>query len=407
MKFSLLGPVALLALLGSGCAKLPVDGPNHLAIDESATETVRQDRDKVVIDYVLVDLSRNVLQHVERVGPESFFRTFGTGKGSAPEIRLGAGDTLSIAIFELSAGGLFTPGEVGARPGSFITLPQQRVDHRGEITVPYAGKIQAAGRSIAQVQDQIEKQLAKRAIEPQVVITLVEQNANEVAVFGDATGGLKTKVTPGGERILDVIARSGIKYPGFELFVTLQRRKTRSTIFFPLLVKNPAENIYVQPGDVIYVARDPQTFVAVGALASVNQTQQLTGRYNFDSERLSLAEAVAKAGGLLDERANPGQVFLYRLESRDVLEKIGVNLNKFDPKDVLIPTVYRANYRDPSVFFAADQFPMRHKDIIYAANADSVEIDKFLSFVSLITGTVSGVATDALITRDAVRALGH
>ena len=407
MRFGAISQVALLALLGAGCSALPVDGPDHQAIDAAATESVRQDANKVVVNYVLVDLSRKVLDLVERIGPESFFRTFGTGKGAAPEISLGAGDTLSIAIFESSAGGLFTPGEVGARPGSFITLPQQRIDHKGDITVPYAGKIRAAGRSIPQVQEQIEKQLSKRAIEPQVVITLVEQNTNEVAVFGDATGGLKTKITPGGERILDVIARAGIKFPGFELFVTLQRKKTRATIFFPLLIKNPAENIYVQPGDVVYVSREPQTFVAVGALANVTQTQQLTGKFTFDSERLSLAEAVAKAGGLLDTRSNPGQVFLYRLEARNVLEKLGMNLSKFDPRDELIPTIYRANYRDPSVFFAADQFPMRHKDIIYVANADSVEIDKFLGFVSLVTGTVSGVATDALITRDAVRALAR
>ena len=117
MRFGAISQVALLALLGAGCSALPVDGPDHQAIDAAATESVRQDANKVVVNYVLVDLSRKVLDLVERIGPESFFRTFGTGKGAAPEISLGAGDTLSIAIFESSAGGLFTPGEVGARPG--------------------------------------------------------------------------------------------------------------------------------------------------------------------------------------------------------------------------------------------------------------------------------------------------
>lgn len=406
MRFVFLIFAGFLAVLIAGCSALPVDGPNHRNVDEGATAALVQDRKKVVVDYALVDISRSVLDHVVPVGPGAFYQTFGTGRGSAPEVRLGIGDVLAVSIFESSAGGLFTPGEVGSRPGNFVTLPQQSVDYNGDISVPFAGKVKASGRSVSSVQQEIERQLAKRAIEPQVVINLVEQNATEIAIFGDATGNLKSKITPGGERVLDVIAKAGIKYPGFEVFVTLQRGKRRATVFFPTLINNPAENIYVKPGDTLYVFRQPQTFVAVGALASVNQTQELTGKFVFDSERLSLAEGVARAGGLLDNRANPGQVFLYRAESREILERIGVDLSRFDPKQQVIPTVYRANYRDPSVFFVADQFPMRHRDIIYVANADSVELDKFLSFVTLITGTVSGVATDALITRDAVRALG-
>ena len=116
---------------------------------------------------------------------------------------------------------------------------------------------------------------------------------------------------------------------------------------------------------------------------------------------------MAKAGGLLDVRANAGQVFLYRLEYREVLERLGMNLAMFPPEQRFIPTVYRANYRDPSMFFATNRFPMRNKDIIYVANADSIEVDKFLGYVRLITGTVAGVSLDALVTRDSIRALGN
>jgi polysaccharide export outer membrane protein len=48
---------------------------------------------------------------------------------------------------------------------------------------------------------------------------------------------------------------------------------------------------------------------------------------------------------------------------------------------------------------------MRHKDIIYVSNADAVEVIKFLDYVRGITSTVSGVAEDALVTRDSIRAL--
>ena len=65
---------------------------------------------------------------------------------------LGIGDVVSATIFEAEAGGLFLPSEAGARPGNFVTLPDQIVDSDGNVTVPYAGKIRAAGRTPLEVE---------------------------------------------------------------------------------------------------------------------------------------------------------------------------------------------------------------------------------------------------------------
>jgi protein involved in polysaccharide export with SLBB domain len=70
-------------------------------------------------------------------------------------ITLGIGDVVSVTIFEAEAGGLFVPSEAGARPGNFVTLPDQIVDSNGNITVPYAGTIRAAGRTPSEVQQAI------------------------------------------------------------------------------------------------------------------------------------------------------------------------------------------------------------------------------------------------------------
>jgi polysaccharide export outer membrane protein len=105
------------------------------------------------------------------------------------------------------------------------------------------------GRTVSEVQKDIEERLVKRAIEPQVVVALVERNASEVTVVGDVVAvANRFKIRPGGERVLDMIAKAnGLKYPGYELFVTLQRGKQRSTVYFPTLVNSPRENIYVAP----------------------------------------------------------------------------------------------------------------------------------------------------------------
>jgi polysaccharide export outer membrane protein len=367
------------------------------------------DPHKAVFDYALLDINRAVLDNVPAVGPGSFFKSFGTKRGANGVIRIGVGDVIQVSIFEASAGGLFVPSEAGSRPGNFVTFPPQLIDRTGAITVPFAGPIPATGRSLQEIERDIEKRLAKRAIEPQAIVSLVEQNAAEVAVVGEVvSAGNKFKIRPNGERVLDMISKAGgLKYPGYEVFVTLQRGKGKATVYFPTLVNKPNENVFVTPGDVLYVYREQQKFVAVGALSSVGQTSGLTGLFAFEQEHLSLNEAVAKAGGLLDSRASPGHVFLYRMEFRETLEALKVDLRKFPRDQKLIPTIYRANFRDPSSFFFAQGFPMRHKDIIYVANADAVEVSKFLEFLRTITSTVSGVADDALITRDSVRALGN
>jgi polysaccharide biosynthesis/export protein len=399
------GRLVLSTLLGvqlSGCHVLPAGGPRYRDISGGAAAVLISERDKVAFNYVLLDINRVVLDHVADIGPGSFFRSLGKGYGPAPVIRVGVGDIVQIAIFESSSGGLFIPSEAGVRPGNFVTLPTQEVDPKGNVTVPYAGQVTVVGRTVPEIQSDIEARLAKRAIEPQVVVTLLERNASEVTVVGEVVNAAnRFRVRPGGERVLDLIARAGgLKYPGYEIFVTLQRGKQRSTVYFPTLVNRPDENIFVAPSDTIYVHREQQRFVAIGALGAVGLTSGLTGQYAFEQERLSLNEAVARAGGLLDIRANPGQVFLYRLERREMLERLQLDLRAFPREQVMIPVVYRANFRDPSSFFFAQSFPMRHKDVIYVSNADAVEVNKFLIFVQQITSAASGVSRDVVVVQD-------
>lgn len=333
---------ALLAFGGlSACTNLPAAGPYPLAVEVGSTTKLPSNPAISQLEYALVDLTAVVLQYAGNAGSNSLYRTFGqTRRGPAPEILVGIGDRVQVTIFEASSGGLFIPSDAGSWPGNFITLPPQSVDHKGFITVPYAGQIAANQRSIPDIQREIEQRLAVRAIEPQVVVTSVEQRASDVTVVGDVNLPNKLPISPSGERVLDVISRAnGLKYPGYDSFVTLSRGGRTATIYFNTLTRAPNENVFVLPGDTLYVYRDQRTFLAFGASG-------LNGQFNFDQERLSWAEGVAKAGGLLDNRADPRQVLLYRLEDRAILEKVGVNLSKFDPEATVIPTIYRTNMRD-------------------------------------------------------------
>jgi polysaccharide export outer membrane protein len=171
------------------------------------------------------------------------------------------------------------------------------------------------------------------------------------------------------------------------MWVLLERNSRRGLAHFGALIYEPDNNIYVHAGDTIYLYREPQTFLAFGAFGSQQQIP-------FGVWRITLAEAVAKAGGLRDTEADPASVFLYRGETRDVAEAMGVDSSKF--QGPIIPVIYNINFRNPASYFLATTFEMRNKDVIYVSNSVSVEATKFLTYVRLINATVNDPISSAI-----------
>lgn len=342
------------------------------------------------LPYAVVKLTPDVNAVLERTAPRLLP---GLADRRPPdEIRFGVGDVVGISIFEANSGGLFVPAEAGVRPGNFVQLPNQSVDHNGNLSVPYAGAIHAKGLTPTEVQSEIVAAIKTRAIDPQAVVTLVDQRTSLVSVLGDVNQAARFPISQAGDRILDAITRAGgPRSQGFDSWVLLDRGGQRQTVPFGALIYEPANNIYVRPNDTIYLYREPQTFVAFGALGNSQGNQ---GQYTFDQWRLSLAEAVAKASGLNQALADPGAVFLYRGETREVAKELGVDCSGFSGP--VIPVVYRVNLRDPSTYFLATSFQMRNKDVLYVSNTTSVETTKVLEFVREVTATVNDPLTAAI-----------
>jgi len=317
------------------------------------------------VDILAAHAPRIAGEFADRHGPQS--------------IRFGIGDVLGITIFESGAGGLFIPAETAVRQGNYVTLPPQEVDVQGNISVPYAGALRAQGRTAIEVQSAIVDALKDIALKPQAVVSLVAQRASSFSVLGDVRGAGRFPVIPSGERLLEAIARAGgPTFPGNESWVVFERDKRRVLVPFGAIVDVPANNIFVRPNDIIYIYREPQTFLAFGA--SGRQAQ-----IPFEAWRVSLAEAVAKANGLTDSQADPGAVFLYRGEPREVAVELGVDVSRFDGP--IVPVIYNLDLRDPAGYFLASKFEIRNKDVIYVSNASSVEASKFLTYVRLVIGT--------------------
>lgn len=394
-----LGMAMFSTIIASGCTFIPDDGPSGHNVNRKATAASLVPQSQTLTDYALVDLSGSILSVIPAHGPSRFNTSFGMGKGSPPVTKIVIGDTIVVTIFESAEGGLFlTPGQVG-RTGNFVQIPAQTVDSSGSIYVPFAGTVKVRGRTLAQVSSEIESKLQGRAIEPKVVVSIQSREDNRVAVLGEVGTPSQVPININGDRVLDVIAKAGgIKQPGYESFVKLTRSGHSEAVYFNAIVDNAEENIYVRPNDTLYVYKEPQSFVVLGAF---DESRLLNSRrIAFEAESVSLAEAIGKGGGLNDSRANPAQIFIYRAEERTTLQRMGVNLSTFSPEDRLIPVIYRANLRDPSMIFAAQMFKMRDKDVVYVANAGAVELSKFLKVVAEVAVTAGAVDGAARLIRN-------
>ena len=265
------------------------------------------------------------------------------------------------------------------RPGTRI--PDQQVGPDGAISIPYGGRIKAAGRTTAEVQRTIEERLGNRALNPQVLVVIRRSVANSVSVAGEGIQGARVPLSLGGDRLLQVIAAAGgSDSPVHDVFVRLSRNGITASVPMATLVADPEQNIFAEPGDVVTLMRQPKTFSAFGAAGK-------NAAITFASERLSLSEALAKAGGLLDDRADPRAVFLFRYEPVAIVRALGQPIASRAP-DGVSPIVYRLDLSDAKSYPLAREFPVYDKDIIFVANAELAQVDKAFAGLSTVIGPI-------------------
>lgn len=377
--------VALTAGLLSGCSSLlPAAGPTAGAVVEGADISTSEG---TFARYEIIDLSAATIEALRGRALDSLLASFGDKRPSLEPV-IGVGDFVAVSVWEAGSGGLFSGPLVADRfsAGSKSALiPEQVVSRDGAISVPYAGRIQVAGRRAQDVQSLIETELAGKAIQPQVLVSVTKAVSQTVTVTGEVIAGARVPLSGKGDRLLDVVATAGgVRSPVNETFVRLSRGNQTATVPMTTIVSNPRENIFMRPGDVLTLVRDPQTFLAVGALGNSTEIP-------FQAEGITLAQALAKARGLSDAQADPSGTFIFRFEPAAVVRRLKPGSPLLATP--LVPVVYRINMRDPNSLFLTQAFRMRNRDLVYVSNAPFTEIQKVLSVFSTITAPVAASAS--------------
>ena len=363
------------------------DGPSTGAINSAATHA------PIDLGIQLIDVTSEVARQVvlAAVGT-TFAETF--GDGSPVGTVIGRGDAVNVSIWEAPPATLFgsSRSTIAALTSSSpdtsqsFDLSDQVVDLDGRIEVPFAGSVMAAGRTPNQVAATIVSRLAGKAHKPQVIVRITRNTAATATIVGDVNQSTRVPLSAHGERVLDALAAAGgTKQPTNKITMRLSRGTINESMALDDVIRDPRQNIILQPGDVVTALYQPFSFTSLGA---AGRNEEIA----IEAQGITLSQALGRIGGLQDQRANPQGVFIFRYEDPKALTSDAAQKARLTPEG-RVPVIYKVNLRDPASFFVAQNFAIKDKDLLYVTNAPIADIQKFTALLSSIVFPAVSVNT--------------
>lgn len=277
---------------------------------------------------------------------------------------VGRGDVLNITVWNhpeltIPAGSMRSAQEAG-----------NWVHNDGTIFYPYIGRITVDGLKVTEIQELITERLSRYIEDPQVDVTVAAFRSQRVYVTGEVKQPGTQPVTNVPMTLLDAINRSGgitdmadwrsvvLTRNGQEQRFSLQDLYTRG---------DTTQNTLLLHGDVVHVERNDVNKVFV--LGEVNRASSVP----VNRSRMTLAEALAEAGGVAEQRADASGIFVFREAPAGAS---------------YVADVYQLNVKQATSYVLADQFELQPRDVIFVTAAP---IARWNRVISLIMPTVTGL----------------
>jgi polysaccharide export outer membrane protein len=346
---------------------LPVSGPTGSEIERAARQGSAGAPTQ--LPFQIVEVASAAAVPVPPVVPHSTLVT----APPPPTDLIGPGDVLNITIYEAGVslfGRQATTMGSGAQGGVAAVdqsaraerLPGVRVDDEGFIRLPFVGRVRAAGRTPAELQAAIRKGLTGMSQDPQVLVAIDQSITNSVVLAGEVNRPGRFVLSTNRETLNETIALAGgYKGEAKDVAARVERGGDRFEIRLSDLLDLPERDIPVAPGDRITLISRPQSFSVLGA---PNRAEQI----RFPRGRISLAEAVALAGGVNPNQGDAAAIFVFR----SVPVATGGEQ----------PVVYHLNMMKPGALALSQRFMMNDKDLLYVGNAQANQPSKLVQLVS-------------------------
>ena len=255
------------------------------------------------------------------------------------------GDILNITVWDhpeltIPAGSDRSPSEAG-----------NWVHSDGTIFYPYVGEIKVAGLKVTEIRDILREELTKYIASPQVDVTVASFRSKRVYMTGELKQPGTQPITNVPLTLLEAVSNAGgLTDTADWTNVTLTRNGETKRYSLRDLYRqgDTRENILLRPNDIIHVARNDAAKIFV--LGEVTKPTSL----NIGRSDITLAEALADAGGFAQATADASGVFVIR---------------KAAEESGKIADVFQLHARNATALVLADQFTLQARDIVYVTAA--------------------------------------
>lgn len=286
----------------------------------------------------------------------------------ALEYRIGPLDMVQVVVWEHP--------ELTSPMGQYQPAGQ-KVTTDGKLFYPYAGELQAAGLTAQELRAEITKRLSDKILnDPQVDVRVTGYNSRKAFVAGavERPGFVSFNENP--MTLPDMIASVGGFAKEADPSAMQLRRgdKVYNINYLDAFKSNlPLERMIVQPKDQLFVPAlsETQKEQKVYVMGEVGRT----GIVNIYSGKLTLAEALASAGGLQALNATSRGIYVIRNTSETQID------------------VFQLNAKNAMALAMADRFELNPRDIVYV---DASGLATWNRLISLILPSVQTVYYGAL-----------
>jgi polysaccharide export outer membrane protein len=365
----------LSSLALGGCGTLPRSGPLASQIDPAEEPGVREG--------LVVELDAAVIERLDPPVVPGFTRPLLAADTIDPS-RLGVGDRLDVLVWEPNDGAIFGGGDGAGR------LPAVEVTGDGTIYLPFAGDIRAAGATPAELRGRIREALQPYTASPQVDLRLQAGVSRTVTLQGAVARPGPYEIDRTRTRLLQMLAHAGgATMEPERLEVAIRRAGVTAAEMLEDIYADPSLNVALRPEDLVLLTPLRQRFLVLGASGRQAQVP-------FPTREVSLLQAIAAAGGLVDFTADPKGVFVFRRERRAQADALlpGPEPEGLPPGPGR-PVVYRLDLTRPGALFVGERFSVRDGDAIFITNAPFTELRKVLQVFNSVLVPVQTTTTIA------------
>jgi polysaccharide export outer membrane protein len=207
------------------------------------------------------------------------------------EYRLGPNDVLDVFVVQHP--------EMSSQRVGMGELAGTTVRKDGHIYLPVVGKVKAAGKTLTEFETDLRGAAAKFVVDPQVHVEILEHESQKFHVLGHVRTPGSFPVDGDTTLIEALTLAGGIGETGSLEGATVVRNGQLLPIDLAALVKGGdiSRNVFMRKGDLVYVPNNASLKVYV--LGEVKKPTPVP----LTDGRLSLAEALATAGGPTPARA--------------------------------------------------------------------------------------------------------